>query len=294
MSKIKKTINNPLIVSYQACQKIKNIATKKEYVSVLNNRSDSDDGLYLKSVINATKSYEFFKNFKRDLNYTEILEHVSKQHGQAYLDIIQKNSPELLEYISSFKENDIIGNPKVFDYPGIGKISPTTLRYIKVSSDLRHLFGDHLGDSIIEIGGGYGGQALILDKCFKIKLYELLDLPPVLKLISKYLECHILNCAYRVSTLNQKTCENVYDLVISNYAFSELPKHLQLKYIEKVLCRCKRGYLTMNSGRTASSSDGKMTLDQLKELLPAFEILEETPLTNEANYIIVWGHQKLT
>jgi putative sugar O-methyltransferase len=293
-SKIKKIIVNPSIALSHATQKIKNIVTPREYVAASINRSDSEDGLYLKSVSNAVERYKFFKNFKRDLNYTEILEHVTKEHGQAYLNIIKENSPDLLEAISSFKDNDIIGNPKIFDYSGIGKISPTTLRYIKVSSDLRQLFGIHFGDSIIEIGGGYGGQALILDKIFKIKLYELLDLPPVLKLISKYLESHILNCAYKVSTLNQKTGEDAYDLVISNYAFSELPKHLQQKYIEKVLCKCKRGYLTMNSGRTVSSSEGKLRLDELKELLPPFDVLEETPLTSKDNYIVVWGHQKLS
>jgi hypothetical protein len=182
----------------------------------------------------------------------------------------------------------------LYEYKSIGLISPTTLRYIKVASDLKMLFGEHIGESIVEIGCGYGGQALVNDRAFKIKQYKLIDLPPVLTLISKYLESHILNCSYETSTLNQTSNSGKYDLVISNYAFSELPGPLQLKYVEKILINCKKGYLTMNSGKADTKIDsmGRMTIKQLEKLLPPFELLEEKPLTNNENYIIVWGHNQ--
>lgn len=262
------------------------------FVGISKTRSDSEDGIYIKIVQEAFNSYKLFKNFKRNIDYMTVLEHVSESQGMLYLDTIRNESPELLNVIESYKENDIVGNPMVYKYEGVGKISPTTLRYIKVSSDLKRFFGLHIGDRIVEIGGGYGGQALINDKTFCIKVYEILDLYPVLKLISKYLECHILKSSYKVSTLNQKSGEEKYDLVISNYAFSELPKNLQLEYIRKVLSKSRKGYLTMNSGRSneTSRSTGKMTLDQLKKELQPFEIFEETPLTGPDNYLIVWGH----
>jgi hypothetical protein len=74
--------------------------------------------------------------------------------------------------------------------------------------------------------------------------------------------------------------------VISNYAFSELPSHLQRTYIKKVLSNSKRGYLTMNSGRGSSRDEGKLSIDELRELLPSFEIHEEKPQTASNNYAL--------
>jgi hypothetical protein len=132
---------------------------------------------------------------------------------------------------------------------------------------------------------------LILDKILKFKQYDLFDLPPVLNLTSKYLESHILNNTYKTTTLNQHLNNTKYDLVISNYGFSELPKILQIKYIEKVIQKSKRGYLTMNSGKKNSAfKNNHLSLDDLEKLLPDFEVVPERPSTHKENYIIIWGH----
>ena len=99
------------------------------------------------------------------------------------------------------------------------------------------------------------------------------DLPPVLKLASKYLESHVLNSAYRLCTLNQSDGSEAYDLVISNYAFSELPSGVQTKYIEKVMLKSRRGYLTMNSGTKMSLfAKDHLLIEQLRAVLPPFEV----------------------
>ena len=41
-----------------------------------------------------------------------------------------------------FKQNDFWGNPRMFNYPETGIISPSTLRYINVYEDLLKLFND--------------------------------------------------------------------------------------------------------------------------------------------------------
>ena len=115
---------------------------------------------------------------------------------------------------------------------------------------------------------------------------------PVLSLVERYLEAHILNCAYKTSTLNQNSGDEHYDLAIRNYAFSELSSHLQCKYIDKILANSSKGYLTMNSGRKGSLFTlDKLSVDDLRRKLPPFEIFEENPLTWQENYIIVWGHR---
>jgi hypothetical protein len=266
------------------------------FVAAEPNRSDAElTGSYVRFVEMAVRDYRIFRTFKRHPDYRVVLEHVSQQDGAAYLKIISTEAPALLSNIEEFKENDLIGDPIVFEYGAFGRISPTTLRYVKVASDLKKLFGDLSALRIAEIGIGYGGQFLILDRLHRMGQYDLFDLPPVLELASKYLEGHILNSCYRPLTLNRTGNDTQYDLVISNYAFSELPAPLQVKYIEKIIGRAKRGYLTMNSGYDSAARTGnKLQLAQLQELLPAFEILEERPSSGPDNYIIVWGHNPST
>jgi hypothetical protein len=265
-----------------------------DFVGAFGNRSLSDSGPYIASVQKALRSYKNFTKFKLDPRYQAILEHCSQEQGKAYLEIIKTESPALITKIDIFKENDFIGGATTYEYIDIGAISPSTLRYLKVTSDIINIFGETLGDRIAEIGVGYGGQLLIADKVLKFKQYDLFDLPPVLTLTSKYIESHTLNAAYLTTSLNQHRGDVEYDLVISNYAFSELPSKLQLRYIKKILSKSKRGYLTMNSGKVNSVfKEDKLSLADLKKHLPVFEILEEKPLTATDNYIIVWGRKAI-
>ncbi len=263
----------------------------RNYSSLSGNRSISDNGLYVPFVAEAASNPNVFATFKSSPIYTEVLEHVSEALGSQYLDVIARENPQYLSKIEAIKLNDAIGKPLLGSYNGIGDISPTTLRYMKVASDLHKYFGDNF-KTIAEIGVGYGGQMLIIDKLFDIYQYSLFDLPPVLNLVSRYLESHQLNSSYRCLTINQSSGGERYDLAISNYAFSELPSSLQKLYIRKILLNSQRGYLTMNSGLPNSTyKEDKLTLADLKDFLPSFEVADEHPLTSEGNYIMVWGHR---
>jgi len=79
-----------------------------------------------------------------------------------------------------------------------------------------------------------------------------------------------------------------YDLVISNYAFSESKKELQDVYLEKVILGSKRGYITYNEiTRLELNSYEK---DELVKIIPHSKIIEENPLTHPKNCIIIWGN----
>ena len=263
----------------------------REFVGVSAARSDSDAGTYVAFVRSALEDRRVFAKFRRHPSYTHVLEHVTKEQGRRYLSAIESQSPELLNSMEEFQENDLVGDPFTHTYAKIGRISPTTLRYVKVASDLRRYFGESLGEKIVEIGGGYGGQLLILDRVFNFREYHMYDLAPVLGLVSRYLESYILKGSYTTSTLNQCSGDDHFDLVISNYAFSELPSQLQLMYIEKILSKCAKGYITMNSGLGDSIRDHeKLSLADLRGLLPPFETVEENPRTSPSNYLLIWGH----
>ena len=268
------------------------ITRAAEFVGLKGKRSLSDDGRYVAFVREALRNPHTFSQFKRHPHYRAILEHVTEAYGRQYLDMIRENDPSLLGRVREFKENDQLGSPFLTHYPEVGEISPSTLRYVYVASELHRLFGQDLGARIAEVGVGYGGQLLINDKIFSYGEAHLFDLPPVLELTARCLESHIMKGSYRMTTLNQHPGNLEYDLVISNYAFSELPSELQVAYVRKVLARSKRGYLTMNSGRAGNPFTGDhLSLARLSELLPPFEVLEEIPSTPFNNYIIVWGHR---
>ena len=282
-----KFIKSLILKALRAGIRKKIFSNSKEY------RSASDNGRYGSAILHALKNQKAFENFKRNYSYREILEHVTREQGFEYLKILQARNDGFLEKaLNTILVNDQIGNPIKYNYPNFSSpLSPTTLRYVKVASDLKILFGDNLGN-VAEIGSGYGGQALANDQLLNVKRVKLFDLPFVNKLIDRYLNSQLLNGSYNTTTINKET-DSKYDLVISNYAFSELPKKLQILYIKKVLSQSERGYLTMNTGLFKNNSDSKLSIDDLRNMLPKFEIFEEDPLTSSQNYLIVWGIDNL-
>lgn len=266
-------------------------ATRKSFISREDLRSDSDNGAYVDFIEHALRDHSVFERFKQSPAYQQILEHTSEEQGTAYLKIISEQSPKFMELLDRFAVNDLVGGANVIRFSDKCRLSPSTLRYVKVASDLSTLFGDRLqGMHVAEIGVGYGGQRLVLDQLYRFRSYDMFDLPPVLGLVSKYLESHLLQSSYQTKTLNTHDGEKDYDLVISNYAFSELPAAVQRMYIEKVLKKSARGYLTMNSGRPESVfSKGKMSLEEIQDLIPNTRVLDERPLSATGNYLLVWG-----
>jgi putative sugar O-methyltransferase len=249
------------------------------------NINDSWYNGYINTCRLAVSDDRYFDTFKSDAAYNIILEHVSYEQGLAYIDEIEKNNA-IMSQIDRFKENDTIGGAKVQDYSNrnIGYISPSTLRYVKVLHDLHSLFTDLNNFDICEIGGGYGGQCKIIDVFFKIKSYTIIDLEDVNKLSKFYLNrlgvnTEIQHLTYPVST------DKKYDLIISNYAFSELPIYVQDNYLP-ILQNCKHGYITFNN----ESTDSKIThhAGYLQSIIQGSKIVKETPETLHNNVILYW------
>ncbi|MFZ4673777.1 MAG: putative sugar O-methyltransferase [Chlamydiia bacterium] len=256
--------------------------------------SVSDMDSYKSVCQRAISDPQMFQQFKRCPGYTDILEHVDFHTGKEYLAIACRQSPELEPYFFKTKINDVIGSPNVFLYDNYGYFSPTTLRYLKVASDLSTFFGSLEGKNIIEIGGGYGGQCLVISSLFKIKKYTVVDLKEPLGLSKKYLDCHgISNVEFLTPEEIDKALSD-YDIVISNYAFSEIVSNWQMKYAEKVLKNCTKGYLTCNSDSFLSV--GVLSISQLELLFTSmglpFQKLPEKPCTGSGNVIFTWDKNR--
>ena len=231
----------------------------------------------------------FFNSFKRNPEYNAILEHVSEIQGQQYKQHLDAYFSDYLFKLKQFKENDKHGSPIVFEYKGIGRISPTTLRYIKVLSDLKQIFGSLDALNVIEIGVGYGGQCKIISDFFNINKYYLVDLDEALNLTDKYLKKLNVKNVKVVRPLEITTLDKKFDLVISNYAFTELSRSTQELYLNKILLRSSHGYMTCNFVSEDFIIDS-FSLNELEQRLSIFNIrkLEEFPLTHKDNTILLW------
>lgn len=247
--------------------------------------SISDNGAYTAACMRAASAPEFFKNFRRDPDYTRILEHVSEPQGHAYLQLIRSDE-RIMSAMEAFKRNDLFGNPRLFEFSQVGMVSPSTLRYIKVLADLKAHFQSLDGMKICEIGAGYGGQCRIVNAFYRPAVYCLIDLKPALDLARRYLENFEITAPVSFKTmdaLDGAAC----DLVISNYAFTELARPLQDAYLSQVIRKSPRGYITYNEISPPGFHSYKAA--ELIAMIPGARRLSEEPLTHHANCIIVWG-----
>lgn len=257
--------------------------SKKNSLAIKLSTSLSDNQVYPDFCMKASIDLFVFSNFRRNRIYRQVLEHVSFYLGKEYLEEIPVS---FLEKIELIKENDIWGNPKLCEYPSIGKISPTTLRYTKVLTDLLTLFKELDNLNICEIGVGYGGQCRVINSMSSPNKYTLVDIKPVLMLTQRYLDNYILNSPVCYKTMNELETKN-YDLVISNYAFSELRRNIQDVYLNKIILNSKKGYITFNEITPEYFNSYKR--EELIDIIPNSRIIEEKPLTHSKNCIIIWG-----
>jgi hypothetical protein len=246
---------------------------------------------YLVVCKGASEKEEIFNKFKSTPEYCDVLEHVNEWLGGEYIKFIKEHYPKLLdpELVEKFKGNDKYGGPTTFTYPETGSISPTTLRYMKVLGDLETQI-DGLksldGLDIVEIGCGYGGQCRIISEKCDFKSYTFIDLPVVIDLIEKCIKQKpglIDKC--RFVRVGIDSMEVKGDLVISNYAFSECDVDVRKNYINTILNKCTRGYLTINY---LNEAEKKELCDALTIPDRYGKILYERPSTADANIILVW------
>jgi hypothetical protein len=185
-----------------------------------------------------------------------------------------------------FRRNDDHGGPRTFEYPPVGRFSPSTLRYVKVLADLKARFASLDGFDICEIGVGYGGQCRVIGAWFEPASYCLVDLAPALALARRYLGRYALRTALSFPTMDELAPRD-WDLVISNYAFTELPRAIQDAYLDKVILRSKRGYITYNEINPPEFNSYKA--QELLRRIPGAQAVAEEPLTHPKNCILVWG-----
>ena len=244
--------------------------------------SQQDTTPYTEICAEAVENDEVFARFKQDPRYTAILEHVPPEHGEEYVDSIQayELSSELIE---EFKENDSIGGANLVEYDKpFGRISPSTLRYIQNALDISYFFGEGELNKIVEIGGGYGGLCKTISCLCDFDEYHIYDIEPASKLQKKYLD------KFGIEVVHHNIPEEIkdVDLLISNYAYSELGEKLQDLYYNNVIINAKKVYMILNRGQVSrevllkrAQKDFVIKLEKVLDFWPPNGYLYYTTMT---------------
>ena len=240
--------NSKLLVSHHT-MKYKKYHFKRLLKEFKNSLKGSDSSLdeyeYIEVVERAVIDETTFKIFRSIPGYRDILEHINDDLSKKYYFKLREelSHKEIIDLSKLIKN---IGNPPLKKFEK-NELNPTTLRYINVALDLRNKFNNCNFKNFVELGCGFGGQALILDKFYNINNYTFIDLPQVNSLIKKFVNLHCPNFEYSFSNIETFNKNKEYDLFLSNYAFSELPKHLQLETIKSVISCANYGYMIVNN-----------------------------------------------
>lgn len=201
--------------------------------------------------------------FRQKPYFCSMVETVSPHFGILYFNNINNNYSK---YISNIDWKTIevlanVGNPYNQEYifnNNKYNLSPTILRYIQFTLDtLTHIKNNtSLTElKIVEIGGGFGFQAILLYELahlfdLKVLKYTILDLGPVCNLQNIFItECQKFSDKKYINlkaiTIDDYTPNN-NNFFISNYALGELNTYWQNRYIRDVVNKIKHGYLCWN------------------------------------------------
>lgn len=248
---------------------------------------DTNAERYINSCRRFVSSDVEFSTFRQDADYKKILEGGEHIVGSLYLDRIKSihDIDFLKDNLEKFKENDKFGTPTIYSYDVVGDICPNTIHYICTVLDIRKKFENSNFKKIVEIGAGFGALCKIFSSVYNFDEYIIVDLPDVVRLCEKYLS-HFEDLKGRVKfvscdDLDSHNFENV-DLCISEAALAECGYETQKKYIEKIVNKSDKVYITYNTlhiGNAQESFDYLITNTDHKNLFKE---------TNPMNSIIIY------
>lgn len=213
---------------------------------------NSNANFYIDTIKSYINDENAFKNFRRDIGKTNILEgfvgggeiwlnHIKEKHGDSLL----------LEKLDLFKRNDLVGNPYILNYGIYGDVCPFTFKYILNGLDIQKFVGKNTKiKKIAEIGGGFGSMCIIMDSLYEFDEYIIVDLPDVIKLIDKYLS-HFPEIYKKLKLISCEELSSIdkiedIDILIADSSLAECGWDTQLMYFNKIIKNCNYGYIVYN------------------------------------------------
>lgn len=235
--------------------------------------------------------------FKSDRQYMTVLEHVTPELGQQYLDLIttEFSTVDFKSIISYVMRNDKYGGTVAHEFYFNGKrfvSSPTTLRYIYHALMILKHYESGTCKNIVEVGCGYGGLFLAIDYFSNlhnicIEKYHIVDMQEPLTLISAYLQLHEHTTSINMTTHDASTYgANIVDndlFFISNYCYTEISTLHNQKYSEILIPKITNGFIVWQNGGNQNAYPIEKCEDVLNRKIDRFE--EERPQTDAGHGI---------
>jgi len=246
--------------------------------------SDSEDSNnYIDFLEKVVQDNKIFENFRDDPAYKGVVETVSEPLGRKYYEKLIKSfsHKQIYDYCSLLNSP---GNPEMILING-DYFSTTALRYLTTAVDIKTLYGNNKIRKIVELGVGFGGQAIMLNQFFNIDQYTFVDLTSANLLSKKFL-------SYKDVSFEKKFCsidsgeEDEYDLFISNFGYSELPKKYQKLAYKKFIQNSKYGYMIVNNYWHITFR--YFTKLHYKYYLKNLIIEDEIPVSNPFNKVLIF------
>lgn len=246
--------------------------------------------------------------FKADSRYRRILEHVTTEQGEEFLQVAREAAgprwEKVLERLPAIvAENDRYGQPLKASFPSVNLVcSPSNLRYLAHALLIwRHVEDLSLSAvHFVELGGGYGGLALYVYWLRGLFPWggltrTLVDLPEVLALQRVYAEALDLPLAF-VNGLDGDALGAMFayekwatPYCISAYAFSEFDRETQDWYRERLVKKCQHGFMVWNFTRPLMDVAEKPLGGPLYPFVDApLTVVPERPLTGPGNVVVTW------
>jgi hypothetical protein len=195
-------------------------------------------------------------NWKMHPSVAYMLEHELVLAAQLYIDYLRTElSDETIQRLADL--NDQYGGAVKQVINGIST-SPSSIRYLRHSYDLcKHILSKNLTNvTVVEVGGGYGGLALIMSEMSKligvsVEKYIIYDLPQIQLLQQYYLSHHNIEMPIEwrdCTTFGSDLSPDSTNVLMSSYCISELPNEFRKRYLQNLLPKIKAALLIWNWG----------------------------------------------
>ena len=191
--------------------------------------------------------------FRSDPAIAQVVECVPGAEGEAYAAALALLAPHRWVEVGCLRNDAVGGAPRPVTHEGV-TLAAATWRYAFRAAELDLLFGPLSGLRIVEIGGGYGGLAAAVCAMASPAQYTIVDAPEPCRLQESYLDA--------VGVSGVETCSSLsgtplaFDLVVSDFALSELSDDYRTVYGRALLRQARGGAFCWNGAGGLSPARG--------------------------------------
>lgn len=236
---------------------------------------------YKKVCLQMSNNEEFY-NFKQNPHYRIMLEGGPKPLGEYFLGLIKnhKLSELFFNNLELFFINDSVGNPDIYDFGNNIVGSITSIKYAYNILNILQLIDGYDVNNLVEVGPGYGGLSIVLDKLINFKKITFIDLEEANTFNKRYIKEFPefeKKCSFLSSEEYKEKNLGKIDLFIGVNSFTEDKVQVQEDYYKYVISKSKFSYIVRSIATTYKIKTHKECISLLGDefLVDDTEIIEK-------------------